>query len=246
VPALALGPGTRSCRLVRFGIAGVIGLAALSAACGAFAQVSGTVSVVSDYRYRGVSLSDNEPAAQLGITYDDAQGWYAGAFVSTAESAYYQTQGVQAIGFGGYAWRLSSGLTLEAGADYSVVTTSPRFDYPEIYAGFAFQNVSGRVYYSPRYFGQDSSAVYGELNLVQPLRDDVHLVAHVGVLGSHAKNLYGAPSGPVVDGAAGVSIVWNGFNLQVSWVGVNHASAAYAVTGVGNRNGVVASLSRSF
>ena len=243
---LAPRQGTRSCRLVRFGIAGVIGLGALSSACDAFAQLSGTVSVVSDYRYRGVSLSDNEPAAQLGITYDDAQGWYAGAFVSTAESAYYQTQGVQAIGFGGYAWRLASGLTLEAGADYSVVTTSPRFDYPEIYAGFAFQNVSGRVYYSPRYFGQDSPAVYGELNLAQPLRDDVHFVAHVGVLGSHAKNLYSAPSGPVVDGAAGVSIVWNGFNLQVSWVGVNHASAAYVVTGVGNRNGVVASLTRSF
>ena len=239
--------GTRTCRLVRFGIAGVIGLAALSAACGAFAQLSGTVSVVSDYRYRGVSLSDNEPAAQAGVTYDDAQGWYAGAFVSTAESAgYHETHGVQAIGFGGYAWRLASGLTLEAGADYSVVTTSPRFDYTEVYAGFAFQNVSGRVYYSPRYFGQDSPAVYGELNLAQPLHDNVHLVAHVGVLGSHAKTLYGPPPGPVVDGAAGVSFTWNGFNLQVSWVGVNHVSAAYAATGVGNRNGVVASLSRSF
>lgn len=243
---LAPRQGTRSCRLVRFGIAGVIALGALSSPSDVFAQLSGTVSVVSDYRYRGVSLSDNEPAAQLGINYDDAQGWYAGAFVSTAESAYYEKQGVQAIGFGGYAWRLPSGLTLEAGADYSVVTTSPRFDYPEIYAGFAFQNVSGRVYYSPRYFGQDSPAVYGELNLAQPLQDNVHLVAHVGVLGSHANGRYGAPSGPVVDGAAGVSLVWNGFNLQVSWVGVNHASAAYAVTGVGNRNGVVASLSRSF
>ena len=32
------------------------------------AQLSGSVSVVSDYRYRGISLSDNEPAAQLGVS----------------------------------------------------------------------------------------------------------------------------------------------------------------------------------
>jgi len=191
-------------------------------------------------------LSDNEPAAQLSATYDHAQGWYAGAFVSTAESGYYQTQGVQAIGFGGYASRLPSGLTLEAGADYTTVTTTPRFDYPEVYAGFAFQNVSGRVYYSPRYFGQDSAAVYGELNLTHPVRDDVHLVAHIGVLGSHAKPGYGPSSGTAVDGAVGVSVLWNGFTVQASWIGINHASTAYAVTGTGNKNGVVASLSHAF
>ncbi len=49
------------------------------------AQLSGTVSLLSNYRFRGISLSADEPAAQLGLAYDDAQGWYAGGFASTVE-----------------------------------------------------------------------------------------------------------------------------------------------------------------
>src|SRR3954462_13454357 len=57
----------------------LIGAVAGSAA----AQLSGTVAGVTDYRYRGVTFSDRRPAAQAGLTYDDASGWYAGAFGST-------------------------------------------------------------------------------------------------------------------------------------------------------------------
>ncbi|TMH32924.1 MAG: hypothetical protein E6H66_13225 [Betaproteobacteria bacterium] len=250
VPAPAARRDTPGCRAGKFGVAGVLGLALFWCAGTVFAQLSGTLSVLSDYRYRGISLSDNEPAFQLGLTYDDALGWYAGAFVSTVESALYETHGVQAIAFAGYAWRMTSGLTVEAGADYSVVTAAPRFDYTEIYAGFAFQNITGRVYYSPRYFGSDSPAVYGELNLAQPLQDNIQLLAHIGILGSSAKPSYYMPypasSGAVIDGAVGIGMTWQSFNLQLSWVGVNHASSAYGVTGTGNRNGVVASLSYAF
>jgi uncharacterized protein (TIGR02001 family) len=210
------------------------------------AQLSGTVSVVSDYRYRGISLSDNKPAAQLGIAYDAAQGWYAGAFVSTVETAIYGTRGVQAISFAGYAWRMPTGLSLEAGADYSVVTAAPRYDYPEIYAGFSYRNVSGRVYYSPRYYGQGSSGVYAELNLAQPLLQNTRLLLHAGVLSSDANGRYGFPAGPLYDGAAGVGVAWEGFSLQLSWAGVNHTTAAYGLNGTTHRSGPVVSVSRSF
>lgn len=221
-------------------------LALLSAIGDASAQLSGSLSVVSDYRYRGVSLSDERPAAQLGLTYDAAEGWYAGAFVSTVKLEGYETRGVQAIGFAGHAWGMPSGLSLEVGADYAVVTATPRYDYAEVYAGFAFQNVSGRLHFSPRYFGQDATAVYAELNLAQPLLDNVRLLGHVGVLNSAANKYYGNPSGPLIDGAVGVGVDWQGFTLQVSWVGVNHSSGAYATNGIEHRSGVVASLSRSF
>ena len=225
---------------------GVVGFALLSIVRTASAEVSGTVTVVSDYRYRGISLSDDDPAAQVGVTYDDARGWYAGAFVSTVKSSAYGTTGVQAIGFGGYAWRMPSGLSLEAGADYSVVTASPRYDYPEAYVGFAYQNLTGRVYYSPRYLGLDSVAVYAELNFAPPLFDSVRLLAHVGVLGSDAKTIYGDRSPPVVDFAIGAGVDWQGFTLQLSWVGVNRYSPAYRVVGFSDRTGPVLSISHSF
>ena len=221
-------------------------MALLSISSSVFAQLSGTLSAVSDYRYRGISLSYNQPAVQLSIVYDDAQGWYAGTFASTVKSATYGTRGAQSISFAGFAWRMPSGLSLEAGADFSVQTTTPHDGYGEVYGGFAFRNLSGRMYYSPRYFGQNSPAIYGELNVAQPVLENVRVLAHVGALGSDLNKRYGNPPGPLVDAAAGVGIDWQGFGLQVSWVGVNRASAAYATNGAERRGGVIVSLSRSF
>lgn len=41
------------------------------------------VGVVSDYRYRGLSLSDENPAFQAGATVSTLGGWYAGTWGST-------------------------------------------------------------------------------------------------------------------------------------------------------------------
>lgn len=43
------------------------------------------VGVVSDYRYRGLSLSDEKPALQAGATLNAPGGWYVGTWGSTIE-----------------------------------------------------------------------------------------------------------------------------------------------------------------
>jgi uncharacterized protein (TIGR02001 family) len=47
--------------------------------------ISGSVTLVSDYRFRGASLSNREPALQGGIEFREA-GWVAGVWASTAEN----------------------------------------------------------------------------------------------------------------------------------------------------------------
>lgn len=66
----------------------LVALALASVAYPAWAQtsdwsVTGTVGVVSDYRYRGYSLSDERPAAQGGLTASHTSGVYGDIFVST-------------------------------------------------------------------------------------------------------------------------------------------------------------------
>lgn len=68
----------------------MIGLAVLCAAAGpALAQegdpwaVEGRVGVVSDYRDRGYTLSDGEPALQAEVTLSHASGLYGGVWAST-------------------------------------------------------------------------------------------------------------------------------------------------------------------
>jgi uncharacterized protein (TIGR02001 family) len=46
-------------------------------------DVSVTLTAVSDYRFRGVSLSDKDPAFQPGITVSHESGIYVGAWAST-------------------------------------------------------------------------------------------------------------------------------------------------------------------
>ena len=43
------------------------------------------------------------------------------------------------------------------------------YDYLEVYLGVTVENVSARLYYSNRYFGEDSGALYAEVNAVPAL-----------------------------------------------------------------------------
>jgi uncharacterized protein (TIGR02001 family) len=47
--------------------------------------ISGSIGVVSDYRYRGYSLSDEQPAIQAELTATSAGGWYADVWTSTID-----------------------------------------------------------------------------------------------------------------------------------------------------------------
>ncbi len=211
------------------------------------AQVSGSLTVVSDYRFRGVSLSHNKPAAQIGAVYDDARGWYAGAFASTVQLADTSSRELQTIAFGGYVWRFASGLSSEVGAEYSAFTGPGSYSYPEVYWGIAYENLSGRLYYAPRYFAHGSEAIYGEVNGAQPLLDRVRLLAHAGVLRSSSENVYtGRVVHHVFDARTGVGVDFDQFSVQLNWVWSSSENTVYPVTGTRSRNGAVLSLSRSF
>jgi len=211
-----------------------------------FAQFSGSASLVSDYRFRGISLSHQRPAAQIALAYDDASGWYGGAFASTVQLGDATSREVQAVSFVGYAKRDPSGLAWEAGADYSTVTGDQSYGYAEAYVGIAFENVSARLYYAPRYFGQDSDAIYGEINVSYPLLDRVRLIAHGGALWNNSEDRYRRPDHRVFDGSVGVALALDAINVQLVWVGISSSNTLYPVAATGRRNSVVLVLSHSF
>jgi len=228
-------------------------LALCAFASGAAAQLSGTLSGVSDYRYRGNTLTDRMPAAQAGVTYDDPKGWYVGAFGSPLRlkppggtSSYFQ-----GIGYAGYATRIAAGVSVEAGGDYAAFAESNELNYGEVFLGVATDNVSARVYYSPRYFGESSSAVYGEINATQPLTERIRLHLHVGLVRYRYESPYGiepreTPMQRVFDGRVGLRFDLDPFQLEFAWVGVSNHTAAYLITGSSSPNTVVATLSLSF
>jgi uncharacterized protein (TIGR02001 family) len=236
-------------RVLRCGAA-ILALAAVAA--NASAQLSGTATLTSNYRFRGISLSENKPAAQLGVAFDAANGWYAGAFASTVEFAITPDREVQVVPFLGYVWRAADGLSWEAGTDYSFFSGAARnYNYPEVYVGVASQDLSARVYYSNHYFGQNSGAVYAEANGARAIGDQVlpvplRLLAHVGILHSTGGvSNYGWPD-HLFDASLGVASELDRIDIQLSWVGTSSTKAAYSTTGVRNRNGPLLTISVLF
>jgi len=211
------------------------------------AEISGSASIVSDYRYRGVTLSGKKPAAQVGVSYDHALGFFAGAFASTIRLTPPYGPGLLSSAYSGYAWRLPSGITLEAGGDYFWFDDAARYNYGEVFAGVGNDSVSVRLHYSQRYWGFASDSLYAEINYAQPLVDPVRLIAHAGFLRLGSDTFYASGSDRrVLDAQIGIAADFDLFRVQVAWVGISRANAASGIMHTTSTNTVTLTLSRAF
>lgn len=181
---------------------------------GAAAQASGSVALLSDYRFRGLSLSDGASSAQLGLNYDSPQGWYAGAQAAGANLR--ERDMVQLTAYGGLARRLASGWSWEAGASASHFSRARDSDYGEWYAGLASERLGLRLYFSPHYFGRDLRTAYVELNGFEPLHGQLKLVVHAGALRYLPRD--GADLPARYDARLGLAAALGDWNAQLAWV----------------------------
>jgi uncharacterized protein (TIGR02001 family) len=215
--------------LARSALAPLVGLslaAALAAGWSspARAEVGFAASLTSDYRVRGISLSDRQPALSLQVAYDDPSGVYASATFVAAGGVHY---GVQQIGLSanvGYALRTARGANLDFGlsaADYHL-PSERRYglSYAEVYAGISNQNLSAHLYYSPNYLGQDVQTLYLAVDATTRPRGRFRLFAHAGVLAPvSAAPAYGLRR-PQFDFKAGVAATLGRCETQLAWTHV--------------------------
>ena len=173
------------------------------------AQANASVTLVSDDRYRGVSLSDGGPAAQVGLGFDADRGAYVGAFASTAKL--YGQDMVRWLGYAGWAGRFGHGASWDVGAQYTGFSRASGDGYPELYAGVSGERLGVRVAYAWRYFGGDD-ALYTGFDAQQPLSRRVRLLGHLGWL----HPVHDAEAAPAYDARVGVGVHVGGFDLQLA------------------------------
>jgi uncharacterized protein (TIGR02001 family) len=104
---------------------------------GGKAAVSGAATLLSDYRFRGISRSGGDPALQGQVTVTLPNGLYAGGRGTTL-------RGVRTLGnaevdlYAGYGASLGSGTTLDAGlVYYTFQGGGGRSDYAEPYVSLS-------------------------------------------------------------------------------------------------------------
>lgn len=128
-------------------------IAPLFAACfapAALAGTSGNIAVTSDYVFRGVSQTNEEPALQGGIEYASDAGFYIGAWGSSiswlSDGSGDVSSNVELDGYLGYRGQAGARFTYDLGVlgywypgDYPPGFNSP--DTTELYAGFSFAPV---------------------------------------------------------------------------------------------------------
>lgn len=155
-------------------------------ASAAHAEIGASLTVASQDRFRGYSVSDGYPATTLSISYDDAGGAYFEASVMGAGSF---SHGVHRFRFeenGGYALRLAGGPTIDAGivhADYSGYRIyHKKAVYTELYVGLIAGKLSAHLHYAPDYFQRGVTTLYADVDGSVPLTPHLRATGHLGVL----------------------------------------------------------------
>ncbi|NML62972.1 hypothetical protein HHL21_18185 [Massilia sp. RP-1-19] len=192
----------------------VAAAACLLAASGARGQLSGSVSLASEYSARGVSLSNGRAAPQFSLSYDGAQGWFAGASAAPRLTLAGRSGVTKTVAYGGYARRLRSGLSWEAGASSTWFSHVSAYNYRELFLGLASDRLSGRLYLAPAYYGYGGRAAYLELTGFHPLGERIKLVAQAGIL--HGLKGHAASARDRVDMRLAISFDSGPFNVQLA------------------------------
>jgi uncharacterized protein (TIGR02001 family) len=153
------------------------------------AQVTGNLGLTSDYRFRGVSQTQNAPAVQGGIDYNHKSGFYVGNWNSSVSSDLYTNgSGVESDLYAGFKSKFL-GFDLDVGSmNYfyprATNNTSTNFDTNELYVAVGKGPLTAKVSNSlSNYFGTANSknSQYYQADIAQPLgKSKISLLAHIG------------------------------------------------------------------
>lgn len=188
-------------------------------------SISGGAAVVSDYRFRGISLSNEKVAVQPTITVTHESGLYVGTWVSTLPDS--PTFGKAEVDlYGGYATEVAPGTTVDVGATYywypdGVDAFGPS-DYVEVYGKLSHDlgplSATGAVYYAP-----DQNALGSQDNVYLNLAVSGGIpntpVTLTGALGYTDGSLGAlAPGGNYLDWSLGASYTTGPATLSVQYI----------------------------
>ncbi|WP_417457801.1 TorF family putative porin [Kordiimonas sp.] len=224
--------------------AGAISLGALAPALSTSASaqeessspftLSANAAIVSEYRFRGLSLSDHDPAIQGGFDVAHESGFYIGTWGSSIES--YAGSEFELDIYAGYATEFD-GLAFDIGLLAYTYPGSSDTYYLEIYSsvGGTLGTVDwtvGAAYVWDQDNVGGTDNIYTYVDASMPLGDTPFSIA------GHLAYEDGAFGDGKWDWSTGISYDFEQFSLSVSYVDTN-------VSGIG-KGAVVGMLSASF
>ena len=178
------------------------------------AQVSATVTAVSDYDFRGQTQTAGDPALQGSIDYAHGSGWYIGAWASNIDFGNCCGENMELDLYTGFAGAAENGIGWDVGLiDYTYPGTDVDVDFFEVYASISYKMFKGKFWYADDFFNSGESAYYIEGNATVPLPNDFSLLIHAGYSDGDFWS-----SDSYFDYAVGASRPFGHFNLALKWI----------------------------
>lgn len=123
------------------------------------AEITGNVLIGTDYRFRGITQTDEAFTLQGGLDYVHESGFYMGVWGSNVAFA----GSLELDPYVGYSGSLNSEVDYDIGVlyyGYPNDPSDPEGDFWEFYGSLAWQGVSFGVAYSPDYFAETGKYWY--------------------------------------------------------------------------------------
>lgn len=225
-------------------------------------SVTGNVGLFSEYRFRGISQTDRDPALQGGFDVAHKSGFYIGNWNSNVDSNFLGGANLEMDFYGGY--KTTFGRTgIDVGIlQYYYPGSGKRgqqdFDNTELYVGGTWGPVGVKYFHAVTdFFGFSDSknSYYIDGSFTYDLGSGFVLGAHVGyqkLKGGARVMEIGSASlrNSVVDYKLGVTKDLAGFVVGAALVGTNRDLAGSAPPGATGRNvskdGLLLSVAKTF
>ncbi|MBQ0798800.1 MAG: TorF family putative porin [Porticoccaceae bacterium] len=133
---------------------------ALSPVAATAAEVSGNVTLASEYRFRGISQSDTDPAIQGGFDVAFDSGFYAGVWASNVDFG--TDADLEMDFYAGFSGAINEAVSYDLGYIYYdypgtdgvdfTLNGNEKEDYEELYASLSFGDATVGIAYSDDYW----------------------------------------------------------------------------------------------
>lgn len=165
-------------------------------------EFSGNVALTSDYQFRGISQTDEDPALQGGFDVSHSSGFYAGVWASNVD---FEVQTVDDAHleldvYAGYGGSITDKLGFDVGVldyNYPGADGALDYDFTEVYGSLSYDfgpaaltvgvNVSGD------YFAASGDSTWTYASLDVPLMNDFTLAASYGDMSIDKNAVFGTP-----------------------------------------------------
>jgi uncharacterized protein (TIGR02001 family) len=205
------------------------GVSTAPAFAGEGVEISGNVALTTDYRFRGISQSDEDAAVQGGFDVSFEPGFYIGTWGSSVD---FDTNGGGLDGsleldyYAGWAGNIGdSDVGIDVGYiyyDYPGDDGDLEGDYQEFYVGVSWMDATLQVNYSDDYYAETDEFWYISGDYSFELVEGISLGLHVGYnMLEEGEGFLSSDEDAYTDYSVSATYSYGGADFSLAWVGTD-------------------------